>query len=176
MTSRTKKVVKDHISSEEMELAFAGFAKADAQIQKIQAEMDLKMAAIREKYADNLQKLTEAKEAHFDTLLQYANENKDTLFAKRKSVELTHGTIGFRTGTPKLKTLKKFTWASCLELVKTFLPDYIRTSEEIAKDRLLADRDREEVAEAMPRVGMQVVQDEAFFVEVKKEEAEQAKK
>lgn len=172
MTTRTKKVVKDHISSEEMELAFAGFAKADAQIQKLQAEMDLKMAAIREKYADRLQELTENKDEQFDILLQYANENKDTLFAKRKSAEFTHGTIGFRTGTPKLKTLKKFTWASCLELVKEFMPEYVRTTQEIAKDRLLADRDREEVAGLMPRVGIQVVQDEAFFVEVKKEETE----
>jgi phage host-nuclease inhibitor protein Gam len=99
---------------------------------------------------------------------------------------MAHGTIGFRTGTPKLKTLKGFTWASALELAKRFLPmTYIRQTEEIAKDRLLADRDLKEVAvydtptgdlrtatmiEAMAVCGIQVVQDEAFYVEPKKEE------
>lgn len=54
---------------------------------------------------------------------------------------MAHGVIGFRTGTPKLKTLKGFTWASALQLVKEFLPGYVRQTEEIAKDKLLADRD-----------------------------------
>ena len=62
---------------------------------------------------------------------------------------------------------------------------YIRQSEEIAKDKLLADRELEEVVvydtptgdprevtmcEAMAVCGIQVVQDETFYVEPKKEE------
>ena len=69
----------------------------------------------------------------------------------------------FRTGTPKLKTLKGFTWASALELVKEFLPDYVRQTWDIAKDKLLADRDAEEMLSRMAKCGMQVVQDEAFL-------------
>ena len=83
---------------------------------------------------------------------------------------MAHGTIGFRTGTPKLKTLKGFTWASALELVKEFLPDYVRQTWDIAKDKLLADRDAEEMLSRMAKCGMQVVQDEAFYVEPKKED------
>ena len=98
---------------------------------------------------------------------------------------MAHGTIGFRTGTPKLKTLKGFTWASALQLAKKFLPvTYIRMSEDIAKDRLLADRDLKETVvydtptgdprevtmrEAMAICGIQVTQDETFYVEPKKE-------
>lgn len=54
-------------------------------------------------------------------------------------------------------------------LVKEFLPEYIRVSEELAKDRLLADRDKEEVAEQLSKCGMTIVQDETFYVEPKKE-------
>ena len=95
---------------------------------------------------------------------------------------MAHGTIGFRTGTPKLKTLKGFTWASALELVKRILPGYIREGEPtIAKDKLLADREADEVfinvgdgdtvsmAEAMKGCGLQVVQEETFYVEPKSE-------
>ena len=49
------------------------------------------------------------------------------------------------------------------------MPSYIRTSEELAKDRLLADRALPEVAGMFPKIGVQVVQEETFFVEPKKE-------
>lgn len=171
MGTRTKKQVIANVTREEMEQSFANFAKADAKQQKITAEMDLQIAKIREKYADELETLQEEKDTAFDVMQTYAEENKDELFIKKKSLDLAHGTIGFRTGTPKLKTIKKFTWGACLELVKEFLPSYVRTSEEIAKDKILADRENEDVADNMQRCGMQVVQDETFYVECKKEEA-----
>lgn len=168
--TREKKTVYTGITSEQMEQAFAEYAKADARQQKITAEMDIQMAKIREKWQDELAKLTETKDNAFDILQAYALENRDELFSKRKSLETTHGIIGFRTGTPTLKTRKGFTWASVLEMLKEFLPNYVRTKEEPAKDKLLADREDEEVAALFPKVGIAVVQDETFFVEPKKEE------
>jgi phage host-nuclease inhibitor protein Gam len=168
--TREKKTVYSGVKQEEMELAFADYARADARIQKINATMDIEMTRIREKYQDELAKLTETKDNAFDIMQTYAMENRDELFSRRKSMETTHGILGFRTGTPKLKTLKGFTWASVLNLLKEFLPGYVRTIEEPAKDRLLADRDLEDVKEAMPKVGITVVQDETFYVEPKKEE------
>jgi phage host-nuclease inhibitor protein Gam len=57
-------------------------------------------------------------------------------------------------------------------LVKEFLPGYVRTVEEITKDKLLADREAEKMPDDMARCGIQVVQDETFFIEPKKEEQE----
>ena len=168
--TREKKTVYSGVKQEEMETAFADYARADARIQKINATMDIEMTRIREKWQDELTKLGEVKEKSFDILQAYAMENRDELFSKRKSLETTHGTIGFRTGTPKLKTLKGFTWASVLTMLKEFLPGYVRTVEEPAKDKLLADREDEEVAAMLPKVGVAVVQDETFYVEPKKEE------
>ena len=168
--TREKKTVYSGITSEQLEQAFADYAKADARQQKITAEMDIQMAKIREKWQDELQKLTETKDNAFDILQAYALENREELFTKRKSLETTHGTIGFRTGTPKLKTLKGFTWASVVNMLKEFLPGYVRTSEEANKEKLLADRESEEVVALFPKVGITVVQDETFFVEPKKEE------
>ena len=167
---REKKTVYTGITSEQMEQAFADYAKADARQQKITADMDVAMTKIREKWQDELAKLAETKENAFDILQVYALENREILFSKRKSLETTHGTLGFRTGTPTLKTRKGFTWASVLEMLKEFLPNYVRTKEEPAKDKLLADREDEEVAALFPKVGVTVVQDETFYVEPKKEE------
>lgn len=167
---REKKTVYSGITSEQMEQAFADYAKADARQQKITAEMDIQMAKIREKWQDELQKLTETKDNAFDVLQAYALENRDELFSKRKSLETTHGTLGFRTGTPALKTLKGFTWESVKNLLKEFLPGYVRIKEEADKEKLLTDRENEKVAALFPKVGVKVTQDEAFFVELKKED------
>jgi len=186
MAKREKKVIITGVTREAAEDAFAMYAKADASVQKIKAEIELKCAQIRERFQDKLTALEAEKETAFDTLQSFATENQAALFAKKKSFDMTHGVIGFRTGTPKLKTLKGFTWASALNLVREFLPQYIRKTEEVAKDKLLADRDMELVplqhaagddltepmSAAMARCGIQVVQDETFYVEPKKEESE----
>lgn len=171
MATRQKKTLIQGITAEQANDAFAQYAKADAQINKINADVELQCAKIREKHADELTRLSDEREQAFDTLQAYAVENQAELFTKKKSLDMAHGTIGFRTGTPKLKTLKGFTWASALNLVKEFLPSFIRTTEEIAKDKLLADRDTEGMGEKMAQCGITVTQDETFYVEPKKEEA-----
>lgn len=183
MAKRVKKIIITGVTREAADEAFAKYAKADAESAKITADIELQCAKIREKYAGRLAELAEldaAKTVAFDTLQSFATENQSELFSKKKSLDMAHGVIGFRTGTPKLKTLKGFTWASALQLVKEFLPGYVRTTEEVAKDKLLADRDMEmkvkddedkvKLSHEMARCGIQVVQDETFYVEPKKEE------
>lgn len=171
MAKREKKVIVTGVTRECAEEAFATYAKADAQSAKITAEIELACAKIREKYAGKLAELEGEKEKAFDTLQAFAVENQPELFSKKKSLEMVHGVIGFRTGTPKLKTLKGFTWASALNLVKEFLPQFIRTTEEVAKDKLLADRAVDGMEEAMAKCGIRVDQDETFYVEPKKEDS-----
>jgi phage host-nuclease inhibitor protein Gam len=169
---REKKTIISGVTRVAAEEAFANYAKADAQSAKITAEIELQCAKIREKYQNRLSELDTEKTLAFDTLQSFATENKDDLFCKKKSMDMAHGTIGFRTGTPKLKTLKGFTWQAALQLVREFLPGYIRTTEEITKDKLLADRDGEEMSDKMAHCGITVVQDETFFVEPKKEDTD----
>lgn len=172
-TRQTKTLVPSTISREDAETAFAQYAEADAKQQKITATMDVQITKIRDKYSDDLSELAELKNKNFEIIQVYATNNRDA-FGNKKSMELTHGLIGFRTGTPKLKTLRGFTWPSVLNLVKEFLPGYVRTTEEVAKDRLLADRETSEVNNLFAKVGIMVDQDENFFVEPKKELAEVA--
>lgn len=167
--ARAKKTVVAGVTREQMEEAFGQYALADAEVQGINATMDKQFVAIREKHADRLAELEQQKTEAFEVMQVYATEHKDELFTKRKSMETTHGTLGFRTGQPKLKTKKGFTWAAVLELLKKFGKDYIRTAEEVAKDKLLANRDDDECQQLMMDCGILVVQDETFYVEPKKE-------
>lgn len=184
MATRQKKKVIQGVTREAADNAFATFAKADASINKINADIELQCAKIREKRQADLTQLTAERDQAFDTLQAFAIENQAELFSKKKSLDMAHGTIGFRTGNPKLKTLKGFTWASALELVRRMMPTYIREKVEIDKEKLLADRDSDSVIvntadqpavsmlEAMKGCGLEVVQDETFYVEPKKEETD----
>lgn len=168
---REKKIVVSGVTREDADAAFAQYAKSNAQIDKITADIELQVARIREKYAPQLGVLEKERDEAFEKLQSFAMEHKEELFVRKKSLEMLHGVIGFRTGTPKLKTAKGFTWASVLVLVKDKLSKYIRTTEEIAKDRLLADREEEGLVEKMAEVGILVAQDETFYVEPKSEES-----
>ena len=108
-------------------------------------------------------------------------QKKVVLNGVSKPREPMHGPIGYRTGTPKLKTMKGVTWAPCTTLAARLLPGlYMRTKEpEIAKDMILADRNEEHVTllsgdegsmkDALERCGMYVVQEDTFYVEPKTE-------
>lgn len=153
---------------EEAESVMAEYATADARLQAINARMDEQITAIRNKFAGDIAELTETREEKLNELHFFAESNAQ-LFEKKKSLDMTHGVIGFRTGTPKLKASKRFTWGGITELLKVYLPTYVRTVEEPAKDKLLADRNEEKVAKLFSKVGIEVVQDETFYVELKKE-------
>lgn len=167
-TKRAKKVVLTGTTREMADEAFNEYASAVAEISKVTAEIELECVRIRNERAAQLEALTKRRDEAFDNLHAYATEHQEELFSKKKSLDMAQGTIGFRTGMPKLKTLKGFTWASALQLAKEFLPGYVRSTEELAKDKLLADR--EEVGEQMSKCGIMVAQDETFFVEPKSEE------
>ncbi|MCL1942795.1 MAG: host-nuclease inhibitor Gam family protein [Candidatus Azobacteroides sp.] len=169
MSVRMKKQVLTGVTSEQMELAFSEYATADARITKMRADMEMQIAEIREKYADNIVKYTEMKDKSFYVMQVYATENKAKLFKNKKSVNSVYGIFGFRTGTPKLKTLKGFTWPAVTNLLKEFLPGYVRVFEEPAKDMLLAERNNPDVAAWFDKVGVFVDQDECFYVERKGE-------
>lgn len=174
--AREKRVIVTGVTREMADDAFGRYAKAKAESDKVQAEIERRCAEIRERYARQLGDLDLEKQEAFAQLQCYAQENPD-LFEKRRSLEMAHGVIGFRTGMPQVKTVRPFTWASALELIKRHMPEYIRSKEEVAKDKLLADKESgrtflmgaEELpmSEAMLRCGLAVVQEETFYVEPK---------
>lgn len=167
--ARKKKVIISGITRDEMETAMHSYSVADAAHRSLMAEMDGKLAEIREDYADRLAELDAEKKAAFEKMQVFATENRDELFTKRKSMETTHGILGFRTGNPKLKARKGMTWAGILELLKIKGKNYVRMVEEVAKDKLLAERDLDECKIIMEACCIDVVQDETFFVEPKSE-------
>lgn len=159
-TTRQKKKVIQAVTLDAAEQAFAGYNQCTSQLQVLEGQMNQELTAIKEKYDTRITKLQEEKEVHFEVMQTFAEENPDS-FTKKKSLDFVHGTIGFRTGTPKLQCRKGFKWPGVLELVKTALPNFIRVKEDLNKEALLAARNEVD----LKAVGLEAVQDETFYVE-----------
>jgi len=162
------------VTLEQFNQAMHDYATADASIAAKAAKMDLEITKVRDKYADTLAALAEQKDAAQEVIQTYCTEHKAEIFATKRSWATEHGTVGFRMGTPALKTLPKWTWEKVLSMVAHVLPEFVRTKTEVNKELLLLSRDEEMVAQELANCGLRVVQDEHFFIELKKEEVASA--
>jgi phage host-nuclease inhibitor protein Gam len=153
----------------QMEEALAKYAANDARINSINAEMDEDIQAIRDEYDSDLNILNSENGLLMATIKGYCVQNRESLFVEKKSIETVFGKLGFRKSPHALKALKGFKWDAITEKLKELLPDYIRTVDEPNKEKLLADRDKEGVADKLSLVGVQVAQDETFYIELKTE-------
>ena len=135
---------------------------------EINKAIECEVNGILEKYEPEIQSNDHSKAAAFKLVQNYCTANKRELFSKRRSIGTPWGIAGFRLGTPRLKALKGTDWNTIVRKLKEKLPAYVRLSEEPAKDMLLADRNKETVAPLLVQLGIQVVQDEQFYIEMKK--------
>lgn len=129
------------------------------------ADMDAEILAIKKQYESDIAKQDGLIKQAADDLEAWALANPN-LFEKPKSIAFLSGTLGFRTGTPKLALLnRKWNWETVTSAVEKLLPHFIRNKPEVDKDAILGQR--EELAEFLPDVGLKVTQDEGFYIEPK---------
>jgi phage host-nuclease inhibitor protein Gam len=155
-------------TTEQVEEALANCGHLQSYLAQIEGEMNQQIIAVREQYAPRIDATGARLELETEALRAYADAHGE-LFAVKKSTDYTHGTIGYRTGTPKLKPLKGWTWDRVLEKVRQCARAYLRVKEEVNKEALLADRETLG-ADRLKALGVAVAQDETFFVTPKLEE------
>lgn len=152
----------------QFEEALARYAAAGLRGLEINKAIEAEIAGIIEKYEDELTLSQQSRDAAYEVVKNYCIHNKKALFKSRRSMGTPYGTIGFRLGTPRIKTRKGKNWTNILGNLKEKLPEYIRIFEEPAKDRLLADRYSETVAPLLNEIGIEVVQEDLFYIEPQK--------
>lgn len=172
MTDRIKLKTSAPRTREEMERLVGDICALKIEERELKAQMDAEIKSIKDNYQAQLAGLTESLAQKMPRALAWAEANAED-FGKLRSVEMLHGTIGWRLNTPSLKTRPGWTWDRVLEVVKNLprLAGYIRTKEEINKQALLADREQLGT-EGLTAIGLRVVQDEEFFVDPKLTETE----
>lgn len=171
--ARTKKKHYVEVSLDNAQEASETFAQCNNKLKKIEAKMNGEIDKVKSRYQDEITALKVDMEEPLEMLEAYALQQKES-WGKRKSFELLHTTIGFRTGTPKVTKDKKFTWDAVTELVSKLFPNLIRTKPELDKETIIAMRDQDGFRELKESCYIDVVQDETFFVAPKEEELQPA--
>lgn len=138
--------------------------------ENIQNRMDAEILEVRERYEQVIASMGEEIKPLLADLQAWAEEHRLDTFQERKSLELVHATIGFRIGMPRLALRRGIKWALVLEFLKARLGGrFVRVKHEIDKDALLAERDALG-KEKLASLGVEVVQDESFYVEPRRED------
>jgi phage host-nuclease inhibitor protein Gam len=163
---REKRKVINNVDYEQAQEASARYAEVSARLTSIEAQMNERINSIKDEFQNEIIYLAREKEKQFEVLETYAKEQKDN-WGKRKSLDLLHSIIGFRTGTPKVAKDKKFTWENVLELVKEKFPSLVRVKCELDKEAIISMREDKAFLDLQKTCYVDVVQDETFFVEAK---------
>jgi phage host-nuclease inhibitor protein Gam len=128
--------------------------------------MEAELAAVRAKYEAELVPLDQQIETATELVADYATQHPDLFPGKVRSLDLVTAVIGFRTGQPKVKTLKRWTPSAVFAAIKERRWPFLRTVEELDKEGIIAARATFD-NDTLKLVGLAVVQDERFYVEPK---------
>lgn len=133
-----------------------------AEIDKIEAELEAKVAALREAKRERLEALRAGVKANVTALAAFASANRRKLTDgdKRKSVELEAGDFGWRLHPPATKITTSDPEVITL-LEEAGLGEYVVETKRLDRERLIADREILDVS------GLKFVQTETFFVKPK---------
>jgi len=137
-------------------------------IAKKEAQMNEQMQKLKERFNEETQDARAKVKVLSEEVETFCLLHKAD-FDKKRTRNLTHGVIGFRTATPKVALLnRKYNWNTVLELVKkVFDGKYVRRKEEVNKDELLSDVSQKVLSdEQLAAIGMKVDQDEKFMYEI----------
>ena len=148
------------------EAAMNELAHAENKRRQHIADRDEIILSVTEDWADRIAACDDRVKELRDGLETWANQNPHE-FGKKKSIEMSAGTLGFRTGTPKLKLLSGWTWEKVLAALQTVgMSGFIRIKREVDKDAIIGDSAAiPSNAQRFTSYGVKVVQDESFYVE-----------
>lgn len=141
---------------------------------KLRAELDEKIMVLRDSYAGHIEAADKALKADVAAAKAWAIEHKAE-FRDPRTKDLGLASIGFREGMPKLRILGKLCVEDIIQRCLGLFPrrGYVRTTDELNRAAIIADRDKL-TKEEQTALGVAIEQDEAFFVEIKLEDATRA--
>ena len=170
--NRIKVTVPTILSRVDAEAAVNEISLTANNRRKFIARLDAEVLAVQEKYQANILACDHAIQDKAAALEVWATSNLDEFPKGKKSIAFLTGTLGFRTGMPKLALISRaWNWDKVLEAIQVRAFSFIRTTPEVDKEAILAfvaagaDQRAEIEAEVLKPIGVKVTQAEAFFVE-----------
>lgn len=168
--TRVKKLVNPTLQSrEDAEARMNDLAQAQNFLIALRAEMDAEILAVKARFEQKIGSWQETVKVYETQLQDWALANPD-LFQKPKSIAFLSGSIGFRTGTPKLVLGRGWTWEKSLLAIQQNGFAFVRTKDEVDKEAILAfcatETDKARLAtHVLQPIGLRLVQDEGVWIE-----------
>lgn len=166
----TKKNAKT-ISLDQAEKAGETYTRETIALNQFQLQMNTKINKIKGEYAEVISTAKTRMQEAEETLQQFANEQRKHW--DFKSYDLLHCTIGFRTSPAKVEKPERSTWESVTALVKKFFPKLVKEEVVVTLDKkavVAASKNEQLFKKIQDKTGIDVVQDETFYVTAKTEE------
>lgn len=173
MTRKSKIISSSILSDDDLEQAVETYAVTSHNLAEIEAVMSQEIDAVRSRYVAEITRLKASMEATLDDVASWASLHPEC-FRSRKSIDLVHGTIGYRTSTPRC-TLRRGTDEHALATTMRDDPEasrYVRIALEIDRQGIIARTSMDADAAQMlaDRYGIRVTQSERFYIDPKGEE------
>ena len=153
-------------SREEAETTMNALALLANTRRQLTADMDAKILAVKSGFESGLADCEAAIGIETDKLRVWAESHPDEFPKGRKSIDFLSGTLGFRTGTPKLTLLNRaWNWEKVLTTLKSLrmFTNFVRTKQEVDKDAIIANKNLQ--PQDLAGFGVKLVQEESFYVE-----------
>lgn len=138
----------------------------DLQLANVQAQKRSEVTPIVQKYESEERELMDRRQAAEAVLEKWATENRDTILpGDAKSTNFEGGKIGFKKSPAKLALIDEAgDWDEVIEKVKKVLPEFVLSKMELDKSGILRNADG--LNGKLGKAGLQIVQDEKFYVKV----------
>lgn len=178
-----KKIPKIIIESREaMQGVVADIVQHRLKVADLNVQMEMEIAIIQRKYQGEVDKLNKAIQMKEAAAYVWSVKNPQE-FGDAKSINFKVAVVGFRTNPPRVDKLRsKQTWSEIALILESLeAPNFVGENyvsykdPDLSKEALIRDRDIIP-KKVLEQAGIQIVQDEVFYIEPASEIIEGSKK
>lgn len=177
MTSRLKKLAKQiPANAAAMEVMVRETIAAQLESETLIAERDKKLAEAAQPYAARISECQNTMARNLELLEAYSESHRAD-FGEAKSIVVDGHRMGWRLGNWKTGLLGKTKWADVVATLKAWRKDatapkaqrgaflrWMRFKMEPDKESMIADRADDDMAPLLKQAGVEIVQEETFYL------------
>jgi phage host-nuclease inhibitor protein Gam len=158
----TKTTVKNKVSRDNYETALAGYVSNDNRACLLAAERDKEIEQMDSKYNPQFETLRREMEAQFAIVRAYCHQHRSELFTDAKCIEAYGASVGYREGKDKVVIQDGHKEKDIIAVMarRTAMSAYLRTTLTLDKIKIIKEKPK-----GLEKLGVKVVQEEAFFLE-----------
>ena len=168
MSTKKIKSIADVESPEQREIAVAvaNYAMKSAALTQGNVSLNQDLVETRDRHEAELKTLKPDRDDALSAVQKIAESNRKKLFIRTKCLRTSFGVVGFRKKRMTFSLKPGETTEKVLQRLKQRRPDLVVTKEVVSKNRLYAARHDEGFRELMDEVGLQINEDENFYVKL----------